>query len=188
MFERFLILLVTVFLAGCGSLRVTTSEIKVNSGSFTTPEEVLSVLDSFEKDRAQRMSVTRTDAFRRLRVNERDMNIKEIGTNVVLNYVYGSSYVTNDADQLKREVARYRGVQIPFVHRTERAVLSAPFHIQYHEDGYEMDVVLIFDQGMLMTSKYFGFVTIDRSRRTLLWNPFSSIGQSLQNKTTIDGK
>lgn len=186
--RRILIGCGALVLSGCGTYRITTNEVKANATAFATEKELLAVLGMFDERIKSGLPPTVHEAFVALRVNTKDVNIEVLRKDTILNLIYGSGFRSNDRAMLREEVLRYSGVQIPFVNRREQGVLSAPFHIQYFENGYDLGVVLIFDRGQLMSADHFGVAVIDRTRRTLLWNPFSSIGQSLTNRTTIPGR
>lgn len=183
--RTFLTGLSVTVLAGCGSLPVTIQEVKTNALAFESSSEILGVLDSFKQDVQNGKTISEHDAFARLRVNTRNVNIEVLRADVVLDLVYGRGFVTSDRELLRSEIARYRGVQIPFVRRKEQAVLSFPFHMESFESGYEVTLVLMFDHGQLTSANHFGTAVIDRHRRIILWNPFSTLGQSITNRTVV---
>lgn len=174
-----------LLLAGCGSYPITTQEVKTNALAFESSSEILAVLDSFKADVQNGKPISEHDAFVRLRVNTRNVNIEVLRADTVLDLIYGRGFVSNDRELLRSEIARFRGVQIPFVRRKEQAVLSFPFHIESVESGYDLTLVLMFDKGQLTSANHFGIAVIDRYRRIILWNPFSTLGQSITNRTVV---
>lgn len=179
-----------VLVAGCaGNPRFKTGDTEVNEALFDGKPQVFDEKVGLLKAAnlgalAQKRSLSEGEVFELLRVRPSDKfsNVLIMDRNTARTYVFGPTNLTSlhEVDEMRARMDRTTVKTLPFMSIETYASFKRPFHVNYNELGWNLRLILVFNNGGLHSAFIEGTGDHNTKRSQILLNPFSVLESGLR--------
>lgn len=179
--RAFLVVLLPLLLSACASSRLLTSDDRVNV-AVGDMNEVTARFETIKGMLEQGKAVDRKTALSTLGIpNEKEATIENLRRPDIQAYMFGTGATLMSDSKVLELLDHLSGVRIPFTERKVHITLSGGVYINTYETGYDFALVLIFRDGLIRNADQIGVISINRTSKSIIWNPASGIGHAANN-------
>ncbi len=172
-YSRSLLWVVCIFVAsmlgGCASAPIPISQTKVNADLY--PEGVDAFAELVKTQLSRGMS--KEDCFTVLRITPQTPNLERLDRSGVRAVLYGGEVRLTtfaDTERFNEYQMRLDGYKLPIVSTKRSVGLSSPLYAVFPESGYDIALVMIFEDSKLLEARLTGVRKVEKFEKRFILN------------------
>ncbi len=172
-YSRLLVWTMGIFVAsllgGCASAPIPISQTKVNAELY--PEGVDAFAELVKTQLSRGMS--KEDCFAALRITPQTPNLERLDRPGIRAVLYGGEVRLTtyaDTERFSEYQIRLDGYKLPLISTKRGVGLSSPLYAVFPESGYDIALVMIFEDSKLLEARLTGVRKIEKFEKRFILN------------------
>ena len=170
--RNMVIILILLFLIMISSFGCTARITKANDGLFESPAVFI------EKMNQLKPGMSEKEFYEALDINPTAENLEFLKPEEIWPYIYGNTQPLVQLSQLikakENVMAPFKGISLPYSFVQTKVGPAMGPGITLDEQGYDLRVVAIFENGKLFRSPYEGTAKIKKTNQIFIWDMLES--------------